>query len=1304
MALISFTNLIPNGDFEASIANGTVAGSGQWSSNFANNPTRQPNPTPTHGEGGDYALQNTGSVNGAAYAQLASNISVTAGRKYYMRCLTRFEGTKYAYMVQFYNNTTALANGIAAYIIGGGSEGVRNTWFLYDGGAATGGISDGGIWTAPSGVSDFPLRIQWTGGNGNQLRHNYVDQLMMIDVTELSQAPYSLNDAAIVQYMRNIYNIHGYWNGTINFDIPDGALTVDPIQTLSNGVRGQSYSNMINVSGGWQPYTFSIQSGNMPQGLNIHPATGVISGTISNITGNYGAFNFVVQISDGINTVVTKSYSIYVNAAPIIITNLLSNVITDEPYSFQVVADGTDTSPNVIHWSLIDGAFPSGISINSTGLITGSTNDENGEYSVELEADNGISPAATRIYNFRVSSAAFIVTTNIPNATSGTYYNQHIAVSGAEPVTLTHSGGDLPSGLSVVLDGGNYYLRGTPFVPNHDVYIFELTATNEIGQDIAVLSLTVGVAPSIITATLPNAIQNIAYSTNLASSGSTPISYQLLSGTMPSGIILNSNGTISGTTSQTGVFSNLLIQATNAYGSTTALFSLTVVQQSENALITTNTIPNGTVGTAYSFQVNATGFPVPAFDTTIANFPPGLSINSTGLITGNPTTQGQFTFTIIATNTGGSDSRQYTVIIGSAPSITATSHLTGIQGVLFVQTVSATGYPTPVWSAIGLPSGIALNTSNGTLQWNNPVAGTYNISITVTNTYGSDTKSIIINIMLPPQITTTALQRGVLNQYFTATLTATGDGSIIWSLIESDLPYGLNLSTSGVISGTPTEYGDFEIFVQASSSYGSHTRVFILSIEGPPIITSPSNFPEAGDSTPYTYFLQAEGTPPIVWSLGPSSSLPSWLNLNGITGELSAASPVTGIYSFTLVATNNIGSSQKAFILEVKTPSIINESILYAGLNDPFSVTFTAGGQPPFVFTWIAGSVPSGLIWDGTDTLYGVPDTAGIYEFEIGVQNAFSTNSKQFILYVGDFPFIVNEFKPVGEVGIFYSNQMFVEGTAPMSLSLIDGAAPGLTFNPSTLIYSGTPLMSGLYRLTFLAENILGTFEKSFNLLITEPSSVPGPDITNEVLSDGIIGQPYSDFITATGDDLEFAQFSGIIPAGLSLNIYTGEISGTPQGLGGIFNFAIICFNEGGFDIQSYEIFIATPPIILSRSLPDGITGESYSFQINSTGDMPHTFTVETPVSGETGTPNGLILSSSGLLDGTINDAEGAYTFTVKAQNESGYDTVGYSLNIESVKQESEFFIKGKPVEQLYAFGKDVFEMYDRNENLVYES
>jgi len=117
--------------------------------------------------------------------------------------------------------------------------------------------------------------------------------------------------------------------------------------------------------------------------------------------------------------------------------------------------------------------------------------------------------------------------------------------------------------------------------------------------------------------------------------------------------------------------------------------------------------------------------------------------------------------------------------------------------------------------------------------------------------------------MLPPQITTASLPNAVLNQSYTTTLTATGDGNKTWSLIDSNLPNGMSLSSSGVISGTPTEFGDFELFIQVSSPYGTNTRAFILKVSGPPTIITPSNLPDGGDSATYSYILKADGTPPI---------------------------------------------------------------------------------------------------------------------------------------------------------------------------------------------------------------------------------------------------------------------------------------------------------------------------------------------------------------------------------------------------------------------------------------------------------
>ena len=90
--------------------------------------------------------------------------------------------------------------------------------------------------------------------------------------------------------------------------------------------------------------------------------------------------------------------------------------------------------------------------------------------------------------------------------------------------------------------------------------------------------------------------------------------------------------------------------------------------------ITTTTLPNGTVGTAYNQTLIADGTAPVTWKVTGGDLPDGLSLNeSTGEISGTPTAETTSTFTVTATNDAGSDSKEFTLTIGVAPvySITA---------------------------------------------------------------------------------------------------------------------------------------------------------------------------------------------------------------------------------------------------------------------------------------------------------------------------------------------------------------------------------------------------------------------------------------------------------------------------------------------------------------------------------------------------------------------------------------------------------------------------------------------------------
>jgi hypothetical protein len=130
-----------------------------------------------------------------------------------------------------------------------------------------------------------------------------------------------------------------------------------------------------------------------------------------------------------------------------------------------------------------------------------------------------------------------------------------------------------------------------------------------------------------------------------ATGGKTPYTWSITAGTLPTGLTLNSTtGAISGTPTVAGTF-NFTVQVmdANAFKATKVLS----IMISNQLSISTASLPNGKINTAYSQTIAATGGKSP-FTWSIASgsLPNGLCLNaSTGAITGKPTKKGTFSFT-----------------------------------------------------------------------------------------------------------------------------------------------------------------------------------------------------------------------------------------------------------------------------------------------------------------------------------------------------------------------------------------------------------------------------------------------------------------------------------------------------------------------------------------------------------------------------------------------------------------------------------------------------------------------------------
>jgi hypothetical protein len=154
----------------------------------------------------------------------------------------------------------------------------------------------------------------------------------------------------------------------------------------------------------------------------------------------------------------------------------------------------------------------------------------------------------------------------------------------------------------------------------------------------------------------------------------------------------------------------------------------------------------GTVGTAVSLQITATDSQSGQTLTYSATgLPAGLSISSTGLITGTPTTAGDNSVTVTATDTTGAHgSASFTWDINSATGNTVTvtnpGNQTGTVGTAVSLQITATDSQsgqTLTYSATGLPAGLSIS-SSGLITGTPTTANTYSVTVTATDTTGAN--------------------------------------------------------------------------------------------------------------------------------------------------------------------------------------------------------------------------------------------------------------------------------------------------------------------------------------------------------------------------------------------------------------------------------------------------------------------------------------------------------------------------------------------------------------------------------------
>jgi parallel beta-helix repeat protein len=298
------------------------------------------------------------------------------------------------------------------------------------------------------------------------------------------------------------------------------------------------------------------------------------------------------------------------------------------------------------------------------------------------------------------------------------------------------------------------------------------------------------------------------------------------------------------------------------------------------------------------------------------------------------------------------------------PSITTVSPLTAAQtGAAYSETLTASGSSQITWSVMSgvLPAGLTLNRSTGALSGTPTAAGLANFTVTATNAFGAGSKKLSLTVNAAPSIVTASpLTAALVGKAYSVTLAASGSSPISWRVASGALPAGLNLQAStGAIGGTPTASGVATFTVSASNAFGSGSRQLSLTVNAAPAIVTGSPLTAALVGTAYSVTLAANGSTPITWAVT-GGALPAGLALNAATGMVSGTPKAAGVATFTVSASNALGSSSAQLSLTVNTPVTV--------LLTPSTVSLQPSQQQTFTAT-VAGTSNTGVTWSYSPAL-----------------------------------------------------------------------------------------------------------------------------------------------------------------------------------------------------------------------------------------------------------------------------------------------------------------------------------------------
>lgn len=1167
--------------------------------------------------------------------------------------------------------------------------------------------------TADAGIeSDETVSITLNAGSGYTVGvpNSAVGNILNDDLPNLTINDVTLNEG-------NSGTTSATFTVSLSAPAPAGGVTFDIATANGTATAGVDY--VAN----------SLTSQTIPAGSSTYSFTVLLNGDSL----NEPTENFFVNITNVINSIVFDGQGIGTITNDDPLPNLSINDVTitegdsgTTNATFTVSLDAASGQTVNVNYATANGTAIAGTDfISASGTLTFTPGQTTRTINVTINGDTV--PEASENFNVNLSGATNTIIldssglgtitnddipvslspSSLPNGTVAVAYNQTIiSTGGASPYSYSISAGSLPAGLTLSPTGT---LTGTPTAGG--TFNFTVSATDSSsspGPFTGSKAYSLVIAPPTINLPLksfPNATLNTAYSDNLdaASGGTSPYNYVISSGGLPSGLSLNSsNGAITGTPTSIGIFNFSIVVADNSTGTGPYIgsqsYSIEVIDMVPFANPVTSNVSYNSSNNSVALNINA-GTPA---SVAIATNPSHGTVSVSGLsITYTPTSNyaGPDSFTYTASNTSGTSAPANVTINVADPVITITpsGSFTATAGTNYSQTFTFNGGAQP-WSSYqvsNLPSGLSItgSTANAVTISGIPlVSGAFNLNVSATDSSTGNGpytigQAFVLNVDAPTiSITPASLPNGAIAANYSQTISASGGiGAYYYTRTAGAIPNGLTLSSAGILSGTPTEGGNFNFTISATDeSNFSASQSYSINIAAPTIVLPTTNLPvgtqnqaysspinpATGGTAPYSYFVSA-------------GALPSGVLLSK-SGTISGTPTVFGTFNFTITARDNSTgtgpySASRVFSLQIleQAPIVgnVTQNVGYGSSANNISLNLSGGAASSVSI--VTPPTHGSTQVNGTSITY-TPNQgyAGADSFSYSASNNTGTSSSATVnINVANPTLTISASGALNvNIGQNYTQTFtFAGGFGPYNNYSIFGLPAGLTQTASTsnsVTISGKPSAQGSFTISVSGSDS-STGNGPFNVSQNFTLNVGAPDLVLSPNAGGLNGTyaiPYSQsFATSGGIGPYQYSVTGTLPNGINLNSNSGILSGSST-QSGSFSFTIKSTDTGStgsgapFSVQNnYTLNVAAPTIAITPTSPaTGVSGIAYSSTLSASGGIgPYSYSVSSGA-----LPTGLALSTGGQITGTPTRV-GAFNFVILARDANGQTgTANLTINI----------------------------------------